>query len=172
VERLQPRDEHDQHGAPTGVVTWPTPVGTFVSTVQLDERSRPVDLVGPVSGRLDVSFLTAPLLGRAIKRGVPITVDGLQGTVVRPRYGVRARSRTLQVSFDGGPTFEIRARMNRIELSRDGVVVASNRDDNLRGTRVAPAATAGDTAVAILLSVANLWESAALWGALARTEQD
>lgn len=151
--------------------TWATPVGEF--TVDLVHRpgpgtalvAGPAEVTAPISGRGVLHF-------RRIRRGIPLTVDGRSAMLTRPRYGLRAGSREIEIVVEDGPSYRIRARTSRIELTRDGTLVAVSNATNPSElpsdelTWVTPEADAQDTALVVALTALELWGSAALWSQL------
>jgi hypothetical protein len=93
------------------------------------------------------------------REGLTFDLGGRAGRLHRPRYGVRARSREVQVEVEDR-TWRARAHRGRIVLERDGAVVASHR---FGAVALGEQADPDDTAVTVLFTALGLWSQTRFW---------
>lgn len=99
--------------------------------------------------------------GDYLRTGVGLHLDGYPGILARPSFGVRSARRqvTIHVEEPSPWCWSVRARARRYELSRGGQVIARHAG----GAELAMHASPQDAAIAILLTVNDVWPGAALW---------
>ena len=141
--------------------TWMTPVGSF--QVEPVFAQHPADGRTLISGPAELRAAVAWRFGRQgsyLRTGVDLELDGRQGVLVRPSFGVRSARRQVLLRFEDPPVcWSVRARTRRFELSRARQVVARHGGV----TELAVHANPRDAAVAILLTVNDVWSGSALW---------
>lgn len=149
---------------------WPTPFGEMFVDQQLGLRARSgsTRLTGPVEATIAVAAAMDGY-GRYLRDGVALTIASAEGRLVRDGYGLRAASRQMQVEV-ADRRWTVEASWRRMELRRDGQLVAVD-GGNVPGTsKLTGDAQLDDAVLAVLLSVNGLWDGAALWARyLART---
>jgi hypothetical protein len=145
--------------------TWMTPVGPY--DVAQEFGHHPDDGRTLITGPAELQAAVAWRFGRQgsyLRTGVELQLDGHAGVLVRPSFGVRSARRQLLVRFEDPLwSWSVRARARRFELSRDRQVVG--RHGGL--TQLAVHASPQDAAVAILLTVNDVWPGAAFWARIA-----
>jgi hypothetical protein len=141
--------------------TWMTPVGSF--QVEQEFAQHPADGRTLISGPAELRAAVAWRFGRQgsyLRTGVDLELDGRQGVLVRPSFGVRSARRQVLLRFEDPPVcWSVRARTRRFELSRARQVVGRHGGV----TELAVHANPRDAAVAILLTVNDVWSGSALW---------
>jgi hypothetical protein len=141
--------------------TWMTPVGTFEVEQQFGRR--PLDGRTLITGPAELRAAVAWRFGRQgsyVRTGVELHLDGQEGVLVRPSFGVRSARRQLLLRFEHPRRcWSVRARTRRFELSRDRQMVGRHGG----ATELAVHAGPQDAAVAILLTVNEAWPGAAFW---------
>lgn len=91
---------------------------------------------------------------------VDLKLDGRVGVLVRPSFGVRSARRQVLLRFEDPPAcWSVHARTRRFELTRATKVVGRHGGV----TELAVHASPQDAAVAILLTVNDVWSGSSLW---------
>jgi hypothetical protein len=145
--------------------TWMTPVGSFV--VEQEFGARPADGRTLITGPAELRAAVAWRFGRQgsyLRTGVELDLDGRVGVLVRPSFGVRSAHRQVLLRFEDPLAYwSVRARRRCFELSRGTQLVGRHGG----GTELAVHASPQDAAVAILLTVNDVWSGSALWARIA-----
>jgi hypothetical protein len=141
--------------------TWMTSVGSF--EVEQEFAQHPPDGRTLITGPAELQAAVAWRSGRQgsyLRAGVELHLDGHVGVLVRPSFGVRSARRQLLLRFeDPLRCWSVRARTRRYELSRDTQMVGRHGGV----PELAGHANPQDAAVAILLTVNDVWPGAAFW---------
>jgi hypothetical protein len=131
--------------------------------VEQEFGHRPGDGRTLITGPAELRAAIAWRFGRTgsyLRTGLELQLDGHAGVLLRSSFGVRSARRQLLVRFkDPLCCWSVRAGARRFELSRDRQVVARHGG----GTELALDASPRDAAVAILLTVNDVWPGAAFW---------
>jgi hypothetical protein len=141
--------------------SWTTPAGTF--EVEQEFGRHLLDGRTMITGPAELRAAVAWRLGRQgsyVRTGVELHLDGHVGVLVRPSFGVRSARRQLLLRSEHPlRCWSVRASTRRFELSRDRQMVGRHGG----ATELAVHASPQDAAVAILLTVNDVWPGAAFW---------
>jgi hypothetical protein len=101
----------------------------------------------------------APGKRMSIREGIELEFGGRPGRVHRPRSGLRASSREVELTASEA-RWRAGARRGRIVLERDGAPVATHR---FGAVHLASNATEDDVTVTVLFTALELWSHARFW---------